>query len=78
MMTSGRGKRTSILLNEKQMAFLKELARRIEKKCRKRIPHSEILTVLTKILTYIKPDIGECKTEEEIEKELLKRLKKGS
>jgi len=77
-MSSGRKKRTSILLNDKQMAFLKDLARRIEKKGRKRIPRSEILTVLTKILTYIKPDIGECRTEEEIERELLKRLKKRS
>jgi len=34
------------------------------------------MQVLTKTLTCMKPDIGECRSEVEIEREFLKSLKK--
>jgi len=53
------------------------LAKRIEKEGHKKMSRSEIVKVLMKTLTCIKPDIGECRSEEEIERELLKCLKKA-
>lgn len=75
-MTSGTRKRISVLLQKAQIDFLGSLAKRLEKETHKKISHSKIIEVLTKTLTCTKPDIGECKTEEEIERELLKALKK--
>jgi len=54
------------------------LAKRIEKEGHKKMSRSEIVKVLMKTLTCIKPDIGECRSEEEIERELLKCLKKAA
>jgi len=76
-MTSGRPKRTSILLRETQIDFLMNLARKIEKEGQKKISRCKIMEVLTKTLTCIKPDISECRSEEEIERELLKCFKKA-
>lgn len=76
-MTSGRAKQTSVLLEKTQIDFLRNLTKRIEKEGHKKISRSKIMKVLTKTLTCIKPDIGECKSEEEIERELLKCLKKA-
>ncbi|MQY66623.1 MAG: hypothetical protein GH147_09180 [Clostridia bacterium] len=53
------------------------MAKRIEKESHKKMSRSEIVKVLMKTLTCIKPDIGECRSEEEIERELLKCLKKA-
>lgn len=77
-MTPVRAKQTSVLLYETQIEFLNNLAKSIEKGGRKKMSRSKIVKVLTKTLTRIKPDIGECRSEEEIERELLKRLKKGN
>jgi len=76
-MTSGRPKRTSILLRETQIDFLTNLARKIEKEGHKKISRCKIMEVLTKTLTCTKPDISECRSEEEIERELLKCFKKA-
>jgi len=65
------------LLQEAQIDFLGSLARRLEKEAHKKMSRSRIIEVLTKTLTVTKPDIGECRTEEEIERELLKGLKKA-
>jgi len=75
-MTSGTRKRISVLLQEAQIDFLGSLAKRLEKEAHKKMSRSKIIEVLTKTLTATKPDIGECRTEEEIERELLKGLKK--
>jgi len=76
-MTSGRPKRTSVLLRKTQIDFLRNLARKIEKEGHKKISRCKIMEVLTKTLTCIKPDISECRCEEEIERELLKCFKKA-
>lgn len=74
----GRGKRTSILLEKKQIDFLESLCKRIEEKGQMKMSHCQIIKVLTKTLACIrKPDIRECRNEEEIEKELVRCLKKG-
>jgi len=71
-------KRTSVLLYEKQVDFLKNLCKRIEKEGHKKMSRCKIMNVLTKTLTCIKmPEIHECKSEEDIERHLLKCLKKG-
>jgi len=72
-----KAKQTSVLLQETQIDFLRNLAKRIEKEGHKKMSRSEIVKVLIKTLTCIKPDIGECRSEEEIERELLKCLKKA-
>jgi len=77
-MTSGRGKQTSVLLWEAQINFLKNLAKKIEREGHKKMSRCEIMRVLIETLTCIKPDIAECRSEEEIEKELLKCLKKAA
>jgi len=76
-MTSGTRKRICVLLQEAQVDFLGSLAKRLEKEAHKKMSRSRIIEVLTKTLTGTKPDIGECRTEEEIERELLKGLKKA-
>jgi len=76
-MISRKVKQTSILLQKTQIDFLRNLAKRIEKEGHKKMSRSEIVKVLMKTLTCIKPDIGECRSEEEIERELLKCLKKA-
>ena len=76
-MTSGRGKQTSVLLEKTQIDFLRNLAKRIEKEGHKKMSRSKVMNVLTKTLTCIKPNIGKCRSEEEIERELLKCLKKA-
>lgn len=76
-MISRKVKQTSVLLQKTQIDFLKNLAKRIEKESHKKMSRSEIVKVLMKTLTCIKPDIGECRSEEEIERELLKCLKKA-
>jgi hypothetical protein len=76
-MTSGRAKQTSVLLQETQIEFLRNLAKRIEKEGYKKMSRCKIVKVLTKTLTCIKPDIGECRSEQEIERELLKCFKKA-
>ncbi len=76
-MISRKAKQTSVLLQETQIDFLRNLAKRIEKEGHKKMSHSEIVKVLIKTLTCIKPDLGECRSEEQIEKELLKCLKKA-
>jgi len=76
-MTSGGRKRTSILLRETQIDFLRNLARKIEKEGHKKMSRCKIMEVLTKTLTCIKPDIGECRSEKEIERELIKCFKKA-
>jgi hypothetical protein len=53
------------------------LAKRIEKEGPKKMSRSEIVKVLMKTLTCIEPEIGECRSEKEIERELLKCLKKA-
>jgi len=75
---SSRMKRTSVLLYQKQIDFLRNLCKRIEKEGHKKMSRCKIMNVLTKTLTCIKkPDIRECKSEEEIERQLLKCLKKA-
>ncbi|MBA7511746.1 hypothetical protein ES705_03742 [subsurface metagenome] len=76
-MISRKVKQTSVLLQKTQIDFLRNLAKRIEKESHKKMSRSEIVKVLMKTLTCIKPDIGECRSEEEIERELLKCLKKA-
>jgi dynactin complex subunit len=76
-MTLRKAKQSSVLLQKAQIDFLKNLAKRIEKEGRKKMSRSEIMKVLMKTVTCIKPDIGECRTEEEVERELLKCLKKA-
>jgi len=73
----GDTKRTSVLLEEKQIDFLNRLAKKIEKESHKKMSRCKIMKVLTKTLTCIKPDVGECRSEEEIERQLLKCLKKA-
>jgi len=77
-MISRKVKQTSVLLQKTQIDFLRNLAKRIEKEGHKKMSRSEIVKVLMKTLTCIKPDIGECRSEEEIERELLKCLKKAA
>ncbi|MFB0526185.1 MAG: hypothetical protein ACETVO_01785 [bacterium] len=76
-MTLRKAKQTSVLLHEAQIDFLRNLAKRIEKEGDRKISRSKILKVLINTVTCMKPDIGECRTEEEIERELLKCLKKA-
>jgi len=76
-MRPGRGKQTSVLLKGEQIDFLRNLAKRIEKEGRKKMSRCKIMEVLTKILTCITPEIGECRSEEEVERGLLKCLKKA-
>lgn len=76
-MTSRKAKQSSVLLQKAQIDFLRTLAQRIEKEGRKKMSRSEIMKVLMKTVTCIKPDVGECRSEEEVEKELLKCLKKA-
>ena len=75
---SSRMKQTSVLLYEKQIDFLKNLCKRIEKEGHKKMSRCKIMNVLTKTLTCIKTaDVHECRSEEEIERQLLKCLKKA-
>jgi len=76
-MRPGRGKQTSVLLKGEQIDFLRNLAKRIEEEGRKKMSRCKIMEVLTKTLTCIKPEIGECRSEEEVERDLLKCLKKA-
>jgi len=76
-MTLRKARQSSVLLQETQIDFLRNLAKRIEKKGHKKMSRSEIMKVLMKILTCIKPDVGKCRSEKQVEKELLKCLKKG-
>ena len=77
-MMSSSTKRTSVLLREKQIDFLNSLAKKIEKEGNKKISRCKIMKVLTKTLTCIKKrDIPKWRSEEEIERVLLKCLKKG-
>ena len=77
-MISRKVKQTSVLLQKTQIDFLRNLAKRIEKEGHKKMSRSKIVKVLIKTLTCIKPDIGECRSEKEIERELLKCLKKAA
>jgi len=72
-----KARQSSVLLQKTQIDFLRNLAKRIEKKGHKKMSRSEIMKVLMKILTCIKPDVGKCRSEKQVEKELLKCLKKG-
>lgn len=76
-MTLRKVKQSSVLLQKTQIDFLRNLAKRIEKEGHKKMSRSKIVKVLMKTLTCIKPDIGECRSEKEIERELLKCLKKA-
>ena len=75
-MTLRKAKQSSVLLQKAQIEFLSNLAKRIEKEGHKKMSRSEIIRVLMKTVTCIKPDVGECRSEKEIERELLKCLKK--
>ncbi|MDH5661824.1 MAG: hypothetical protein OEY92_02390 [Elusimicrobiota bacterium] len=75
-MTLRKTKQSSVLLQKAQIEFLRNLAKRIEKESHKKMSRSEIIRVLMKTVTCIKPDVGECRSEKEIERELLKCLKK--
>jgi len=71
-------KRVSVLLNEKQIVFLRNLSKRIEKQGHGKMSRCKIMKVLTKVLTCIKKrDIHECTSEQELEKELLRCFKKA-
>ena len=73
-----RTKQISVSLHKAQIDFLKDLIERIERESHKKIPRSKIIKVLIETLTCIKKiDLHECRSEEEIEKELLKCLKKS-
>jgi len=76
-MKSGGAKQTSVLLQEQQIDFLRDLAERIEKEGRRKMSRCKIVEVLTKTITCIEPEIGECRSEEDVERELLKCLKKA-
>ena len=76
-MTLRKTKQSSVLLQKAQIEFLRNLAKRIEKESHKKMSRSEIIRVLMKTVTCIKPDVGECRSEKEIERELLKCLKKA-
>jgi len=76
-MTLRKVKQSSVLLQKTQIDFLRNLAKRIEKEGHKKMSRSKIVKVLMKTLTCIKPDIGKCRSEKEIERELLKCLKKA-
>jgi len=76
-MTLRKAKQSSVLLQKAQIDFLRNLAKRIEKEGHKKMSRSEIIRVLMKTVTCIKPEIGECRSEKEIERELLKCLKKA-
>jgi len=76
-MTLRKAKQTSVLLQKTQIDFLRNLAKRIEKEGHKKMSRSKIVKVLMKTLTCIKPDIGECRSEKEIKRALLKCLKKA-
>ena len=77
-MTLRKTKQSSVLLQKAQIDFLRNLAKRIEKEGRKKMSRSKIVKVLIKTLTCIEPDIGECRSEKEIERELLKCLKEAA
>lgn len=74
---SNKTKQTSILLDKKQINFLKNLSKKIEKESHKKISRCKIMKVLTQTLTCVKPKIRECRSEKEIEKELLRCFKKA-
>jgi len=76
-MSSGAGKQSSVLLRQGQIDFLRNLATKIEKECHKKVSRCKIMEELTKTLTRIKPDISKCKSEQEVEKELLKCLRQA-
>ncbi|MFB0527677.1 MAG: hypothetical protein ACETVT_02225 [bacterium] len=76
-MTLPKAKQTSVLLHEAQIDFLRNLAKRIEKEGHKKMSRCEIMKVLMRTVTCVKPDIRECRTEKEIERELLRCLKKA-
>jgi len=77
-MISRKVKQSSVLLQKTQIDFLRNLAKRIEKEGHKKMSRSKIVKVLIKTLTCIEPDIGECRSEKEIERTLLKCLKKAA
>jgi len=74
---SSRMKQTSVLLYEEQIDFLTKLCKMIEEQGQKKMSRCKIMKVLTKTLTCVKPDVGECRSEEEIERELLRCFKKA-
>lgn len=76
-MTLRKAKQSSVLLQKTQIDFLRNLAKRIEKEGHKKMSRCEIIKVLMKTVTCVKPEIGKCRSEEEIERELLKCLKKA-
>ncbi|NIM02789.1 hypothetical protein GTN66_01355 [bacterium] len=76
-MTLRKAKQTSVLLQKAQIDFLRNLAKRIEREGHRKMSRSKILKVLINTVTCIKPEIRECRTEEEIERELLTCLKKA-
>ena len=76
-MTLRKVKQSSVLLQKTQIDFLRNLAKRIEKEGHKKMSRSKIVKVLIKTLTCIEPDIDECRSEKEIERALLKCLKKA-
>jgi len=76
---SSSPKRTSVFLEEKQIDFLNRLAKKIEKESHEKMSRCEIVKVLSKTLTCMeKKKMHECKSEEEIERELLKCFKKAA
>lgn len=73
-----RAKQISITLHKAQIEFLRGLIERIERQSHKKISRSKITKVLMETLTCIKKiDLHECRSEREIEEELLKCLKKS-
>jgi len=73
-----KAKQSSVLLQKTQIDFLRNLAKRVEKESRKKMSRCEIMKVLMKTVTCVKPGIGKCRSEKEIERELLKCLKKAA
>ncbi len=76
-MTLRKARQSSVLLQKTQIDFLRNLAKRIEKEGHKKMSRCEIIRVLLKTVTCVKPHVGKCRSEEEIERELLKCLKKA-
>jgi len=76
---SSSPKRMSILLKGKQVEFLDSFAKKIEKEGHEKMSRCQIMKVLSKTLTCMeKTKIQKCKSEEEIERELLKCFKKAA
>lgn len=75
---SGRVKQTSVLLEEKQIDFLRNLCNKIEREGHMKMSLCKMMKVLINTLTCIKPKIPECRNEEETERELLRCFKKAA